>query len=124
MKQFKPAGWHSVTPRIFTQDVAGLVGFLRSVFDAQGEVRSGAPCEIRISDSIVMISDGGGIRATFPAFLHIYVEDADAIYQRAMDAGARSVETPIDTPYGDRRAMVEDSWGNSWQIATYRSTAS
>jgi PhnB protein len=122
MRSFQPDGWHSITPRIFTQDVAGLVGFLRLVFGAQGEVRSGAPCEIRIGDSIVMISDGGGIRAALPAFLYVYVEDADAIYRRAMDAGARSVETPTDTPYGDRRATVEDSWGNSWQIATYRGT--
>jgi uncharacterized glyoxalase superfamily protein PhnB len=120
MKPFQPDGWHTVTPRIFTQNVAGLVGFLRSVFDATGELRSGAPCEIRIGDSLVMISDGGGIRAALPAFLYVYVEDTDATYRRAIDAGARSVEAPTDTPYGDRRATVEDRWGNSWQIATCR----
>ena len=122
MKQGKPDGWHSVTPRIFTPDVAGLVGFLRSVFAAEGEARSGAPSEIRIGDSIVMISDGGGIRAAQPAFLHVYVADADATYRHAIDAGARSIEEPADMPYGDRRATVEDSWGNSWQIATFRNT--
>jgi PhnB protein len=122
MKQFRPNGWHSVTPRIFTPDVASLVGFLRSVFDAEGNARSGAPSEIRIGDSIVMISDGGGIRAAQPAFLYVYVEDIDAAYRRAMAAGARSIEEPMDTPYGDRRATVEDEWGNSWQIATYRGT--
>jgi len=122
MKQGKPDGWHSVTPRIFTQDVGGLVGFLRTVFGAEGDIRSGAPSEIRIGDSIVMISDGGGIRAAQPAFLHVYVEDADATYRRAIDAGARSIEQPANMPYGDRRATIEDEWGNSWQIATFGNT--
>jgi uncharacterized glyoxalase superfamily protein PhnB len=47
-----------------------------------------------------------------------YVADTDATYQRALNAGARSLEEPFDTPYGDRRCMVEDKWGNTWQIAT------
>ena len=62
------------------------------------------------------------VRAAQPAFLYVYVEDADAAYRRAIAAGARSVEEPTDTPYGDRRATVEDKWGNSWQIATFRGT--
>jgi uncharacterized glyoxalase superfamily protein PhnB len=122
MPQLRPAGWHSVTPRIFTPDVTGLVRFLRTVFGAEGEERAGAPSEIRIGDSIIMISDGGGLRATQPAFLYVYVEDADTTYRRAMAAGARSIEEPLDTPYGDRRATVEDDWGNSWQIATFKGT--
>ncbi len=48
----------------------------------------------------------------------IVVPDADATYRLALDAGARSVEEPFDTPYGDRRGMVEDRWGNTWQMAT------
>lgn len=55
------------------------------------------------------------------AFLYVYVEDADRTYQRAVDAGAISIEEPTDTPYGDRRATLRDSWGNMWQIATHRS---
>jgi uncharacterized glyoxalase superfamily protein PhnB len=55
-----------------------------------------------------------------PVFLYAYVSDADATYQRAIEAGARSLETPVDMPYGDRRAMVEDRWGNVWQIATFK----
>jgi uncharacterized glyoxalase superfamily protein PhnB len=54
------------------------------------------------------------------AFLHVYVENADETYQRAIAAGAQSIETPADMPYGDRRATVRDSWANVWQIATYR----
>jgi PhnB protein len=120
MSSFTPHGWHTVTPRIFTEDVAGLVGFLKGVFNASGEYREGMPAEIQIGDSIVMVSDGGGRRETMPAFLDVYVEDADETYRLAVIAGARSVEKPMDTPYGDRRATVLDPWGNIWQIATHR----
>ncbi|WP_456784914.1 VOC family protein [Bradyrhizobium sp. USDA 4516] len=97
-----------------------MARFLRDVFDAQGEVRSGAPTEIRIGDSIILISDGGGVREAMSAFLYVYVRDADETYRRAIAAGAESIEPPADTPYGDRRAMVRDAWANVWQIATYR----
>ncbi|MCC8981240.1 VOC family protein [Bradyrhizobium acaciae] len=122
MTQYKPVGWPSVIPRIVTPDLIGLVGFLRDVFAAQGEVRSGAPTEIRIGDSIILISDGGGVREAMPAFLYVYVQNTDETYRRAVAAGAESIETPADTPYCDRRAMVRDSWANVWQIATYRGT--
>jgi uncharacterized glyoxalase superfamily protein PhnB len=122
MKKFKPDGWPTVTPRIVTSDVAGLVEFLKVVFEAHGEDRDGAPAEMQIGDSIVMVSDGGGQREAMPAFLYVYVEDADRTYRRAVAAGATSIEAPIDTPYGDRRAMVRDAWGNLWQIATRRET--
>jgi len=120
VNNFTPLGWHTVTPRIFTGDVAGLVGFLNAVFNASGECRAGMPAEIKIGDSIVMISDGGGRRERATAFLYVYVEDADETYRLALDAGAESVEKPTDTPYGDRRAAVLDSWGNTWLIATHR----
>jgi PhnB protein len=109
-----------VTPRIFTDDVPGLVGFLKIVFAASGELRSAAPTEITIGDSIVMISDAAGAREMTRAFLYIYVENADETYERAIAAGAESIERPRDMPYGDRRATVRDSWLNTWQIATYR----
>jgi uncharacterized glyoxalase superfamily protein PhnB len=117
---FKPAGWPAVTPRIITSDVAGLVAFLKNVFGAQGEVPAGRPAELRIDDSMVMVSDGGGLRAATPAFLHLYVPDADEVFRRAIAAGAEPIEAIADMPYGDRRATVRDGWGNIWQIATYR----
>jgi PhnB protein len=118
MKKFKPDGWHTVTPRIFTNDVDGVVRFLKAVFDARGEARGGTPAEVRIGDSIVMVSDGDGQRVPMPAFLYVYVEEADSTYRRAVEGGAVSIEEPKDTPYGDRRATVRDPWGNVWQIAT------
>jgi PhnB protein len=118
-KPFQPEDRPKVIPRIITDDVGGMVEFLRSVFGALGQVRSGAPAEMKIGDSIVMASDGGGVRQVFPAFLYVYLESADAAYQRAIASGARSIEKPTETPYGDRRATVQDQWGNMWQIATY-----
>jgi PhnB protein len=112
-----PQGWHTVTPRIVTSQARELVQFLKHVFDATGDYRADAPAILQIGDSMIMISDGGARSAT-SAFLYVYVADADETYRRAVQAGARSLEEPADLPYGDRRAMVEDSWGNTWQIAT------
>jgi PhnB protein len=115
---FTPEGWHTITPRIVARDAQQLVEFIKQVFGAMGEYRSDMPAVLSIGDSAIMISDSG-VREPMPAFLYVYVADADEIYRRAMQAGARSLEEPTDTPYGDRRAMVEDKWGNTWQIATY-----
>jgi PhnB protein len=112
-----PEGWHTVTPRIVAHEAKQLVDFLKYVFGATGEYRQAVPSEVRIGDSVVMISDAG-TRRPMAAFLYVYVDDADGTYRRALDAGARSLEAPSVMPYGDRRCMVEDRWGNTWQIAT------
>jgi PhnB protein len=114
----RPAGWHTLTPRIITDDVEGLVKFIQRVFGAEGDYHEERPSELRIGDSMLMVS-GDGVREGFAAFLYVYVDDADATYQRAIDAGATELETPRDLPYGDRRGMVRDAWGNIWQIATF-----
>jgi uncharacterized glyoxalase superfamily protein PhnB len=116
---YKPQGWRAVTPRLFTPDVAGLVHFLQVVFDAKGDLHADRPSELRIDDAMVMVSDGGGVREPMPTFLYVYVPDADSTYRRSVAAGAETLETPADMPYGDRRATVRDPWGNIWQIATY-----
>lgn len=114
-----PAGWHSVTPRLVVHDPALLVRFLKSTFDAVGEFAAQAPSQMKIGDSIVMVSAIGARNAN-PSFLYVYVEDVDATYRRALQAGAASIEEPQDVPYGDRRAMVKDPCGNDWQIATHK----
>ncbi|HZY97636.1 MAG TPA: VOC family protein [Candidatus Cybelea sp.] len=121
MARWIPDGWHSITPRLVAEDAARLVRFLKEAFGASGEFTRSAPSQMKIGDSIVMVS-GAGPRNVTSAFLHLYVENADATYERAMTAGAVSVEAPMDTAYGDRRAMIEDPCGNHWQIATYRET--
>ena len=114
---FKPAGWPVVTPRIVVRDTAGLVRFLHDVFGATGEHQTRRPSEIWIGDCVIMIGEPG-VRPPTAAFLYVYVRDVDATYRRAIAAGAQSLEAPTDLPYGDRRCMVEDGWGNTWQIAT------
>jgi PhnB protein len=116
-KEFKPRDWPTITPRLVVSDARGLVNFLQNVFGATGNLQSDAPAIMQIGDSRIMISDTGSREAT-RAFLYVYVEDTDETYRRALKAGASSVEEPIELPYGDRRAMVQDPWGNTWQIAT------
>jgi uncharacterized glyoxalase superfamily protein PhnB len=97
-------------------DVNAAAEFLRAVFGAAGEVRADRPAEMRIGDSLIMVTSAGE-RDLFPAFLYVYVDDADEAYHRAIAAGATSIEPPLDTPYGDRRAMVRDPFGNVFQVA-------
>jgi uncharacterized glyoxalase superfamily protein PhnB len=111
-----PAGFHSLTPRIVVADVAAMVDFLRAVFGATGDQPAGRPAEIRIGDSLIMVT-AADERDLFPAFLYVYVDNADEKYRRAVGAGAETIEAPTDTPYGDRRAMVRDPFGNVFQIA-------
>jgi PhnB protein len=114
-----PVGWPTVIPRIAVDDPEALVEFIQHVFGAVGRFRPERPTELRIGDSMVMV--GSTLeRTAMPAFLYVYVENADRVFQRALDLGAKSLEEPQDTPYGDRRAMVRDSWDNIWQIATHR----
>ena len=117
-----PEGWHSVTPRLIVRDVAREVTFLKEAFNATGDLIADRPCQLRIGDSIVMVS-GVEVRELMPSFLYLYVDDADETYERAIKAGAESLEDPRDTPYGDRRAMVRDPGGNIWQIATHNREA-
>ncbi len=118
LSKYTPAGWHTVTPRIVVLDAEQLVSFIKEVFGATGDYRPDVPCVLTIGDSMVMVSDAG-VRSPSPAFLYVYVNDADEVYRRALTAGAVSVEEPSDLLYGDRRGMVEDRWGNTWQIATH-----
>ena len=116
---FIPADWHTVTPRIVVRNAEQLVAFIKRVFGARGDYQIDSPSIIRIGDSVLMVSEAG-IRNPTASFLYVYVEDTDATFRRALEAGALSLEQPSDMPYGDRRGMVEDQWGNTWQIATYR----
>jgi PhnB protein len=114
-----PEGWHTVTPRLFVSDAAKLVDFLKHAFGASGTFRSDGPSEIRIGDSIVMVSEAG-VREAMPTFLYLYLDDTDGAYRRALEAGATVIEQPADMFYGDRRATVRDPFDNIWQIATHK----
>lgn len=123
---WKPEGYNSVTPYLIVNGADRLIDFLKEVFDAElidrhadenGDVRH-ASC--RLGDSIVELS--GGLNKSFPPMrnaLHVYVEDADTTYVRALKAGARSLYPPQDHDYGERSGGVEDPLGNHWYIATW-----
>lgn len=116
--RYIPDGWPALVPRIFVEDPGALVDFIQRVFGATGSFQRERPTELRIGDSMLMVS-ASIEREPMPAFLYVYVPDADATHRLALDAGATSLEPPSDLPYGDRRGMVRDAWGNVWQIATH-----
>ncbi|MBS0445170.1 MAG: VOC family protein [Proteobacteria bacterium] len=113
-----PAGWHVVTPRLVAKGASELVAFISVVFDADVAAVGDGPSIVAIGDSKLMVSEAG-TRPPSLAFLHVYVADADAVHDRALAHGATSLEPPLDTPYGDRRCMFEDGWGNVWQAAVH-----
>ncbi|MGA9851960.1 MAG: VOC family protein [Gammaproteobacteria bacterium] len=113
-----PDGWPGLIPRIAVADPAALVAFIKDVFGAKGSFNAERPTELWISNSLLMV--GSTIdREPTRAFLYVYVADVDAAFRRAIAHGAKPIEEPQDMPYGDRRAMVQDEWGNRWQIATH-----
>jgi len=121
-------GVRTVTPYLVVLDVHEEIDFIKKVFDAEGEVyglgsQGGFHSEYRIGDSMLMIG-GGGKGATWkgtpvPGALHVYVQDVDGAYQRAVQAGATVLYAPMDPPYGDRDAGVADSQGNHWYLANH-----
>jgi PhnB protein len=120
-----PAGYHTVTPYLIVDGAAKLIEFVKQAFDAKEMLRMSGPdgrighTEIRIGDSMLMLSDSRDPWKPMPAMLYVYVEDVDATYQRALQAGATSVSEPKDQFYGDRSAGVQDSCGNQWWIGTH-----
>lgn len=117
-----PPGYHTATPRIVANDAAGVVAFLHRCFDADGSLEPGRPAEVRIGDSLVLVSEAGE-REPFPAMLYIYVEDVDATFERCLAEGAIGVGAPTAVPWGDRRGIVSDAAGNVFQIAPDRASA-
>ncbi|MGH7905027.1 MAG: VOC family protein, partial [Candidatus Binataceae bacterium] len=75
--------------------------------------------EIRIRDSIIEVSEATNEWTARPVALHLYIDDADACYKRAIAAGATSIRDPSLQFYGDREGDVKDPFGNFWFIATH-----
>lgn len=119
-----PDGYHTITPYLVVRDAASLIGFLQQAFDARESERIEAPdssiihAEVRIGDSVVMMGDAGENNPPMQTMLHLYLEDCDAAYRRALAAGATSLREPEDQFYGDRTGGVKDAFGNQWWFAT------
>src|SRR5580700_304137 len=120
-----PAGYHTVTPYLAVPDAQGLIDFMVKVFDAKereiirksdGQINH---AEIQIGDSVIMLGSTSSTWGNATATLYVYVDDADATYQKALNAGAISLSEPANQFYGDRHAGVKDANGISWWIATH-----
>ena len=116
-----PNGYRTLSPYLVVSDAEGLIAFVSAVFETEARRRmtidaGGLHAELELGDSVLMVGEGGSM--SFPATLHVYVEDADAVYERALAAGATSVAEPHDTSFGDHRAAFDDRWGNQWWVAT------
>jgi len=129
-----PAGFRTITPFIIHEKAHELVDFMKSTFGAEELKRNtageayGFYSEVRIGDSVIMIGGGTAARwGNLPGAFHVYVEDCDAAYRRALEAGAVTLMgatgEPADRPYGERSAFVGDAFGNYWYIATRMASA-
>jgi PhnB protein len=121
-----PEGYHSVMPYLVVRGVDKLLDFLKDAFDAQEITRNTAEgreivhAATRVGDSVIEMGDPGGTAwPLMPAAIHYYVKDADAAYQRALKAGAKSLYEPRQMDYGDREGGIQDPCGNDWYIATH-----
>lgn len=120
-----PDGYHSVTPVLTVEGVERLLDFLKEAFGAEETTRlpaadgSVAHAEARIGGSMVMMGEANERWSPMPGTIHLYVEDCDAAYRRALGAGATSLQEPTDQFYGDRMAGVRDPVGNLWWMATH-----
>lgn len=120
----KPEGYTSVAPYLMVDGAARTIDFLVRVFGAEELRRFDAPdggvmhAEVRIDDTVVMLTDGGGDWPPIPANVHVYVPDVDDVHRRALEAGAVSVQEPVKKDDEDRRGGVRDAGGTTWWIAT------
>ncbi len=122
-----PEGYHTVTPYLIAQDGEALAAFIKQAFGAEETFRTvggagGLHAEVKIGDSMLMI--GGGIPGREfmgtpnTTAIHMYLEDSDAAYERALKAGGTSIHPPREQEYGERSSTVKDPAGNLWYIAT------
>jgi PhnB protein len=136
MKRVKPIpdGMHSVTPHLICAGAAAAIEFYKQAFGAVEEARLPGPngklmhAMVRIGDSPVMLVDempewcamGPKALKGSSVTIHLYVEDADAVFARAVKAGAKVVMPMDDAFWGDRYGKVEDPFGHHWSIGTHQ----
>ncbi len=120
-----PDGYHTVTPFLNVKGTAQLIEFLKNALGAEEVMRMPGPggvvmhAEVNIGNSRLMLSEAMQTAPSSSSF-YLYVNDVDALYKRAVAAGAVSQTEPADQFWGDRMAAVKDSFGNTWSIATHR----
>jgi len=128
-----PDGYPRVTPYLIVDGAAAAIDFYKSVLGATERMRMAGPdgklghAELEIGDSVIMLADehpemnarGPKTVGGTPVFLHVYVEDADSVFERAVEAGAEPLQPVEDKFYGDRSGGFEDPFGHHWNVATH-----
>jgi PhnB protein len=121
---YKPEGYNSVSPYLIVDGAARTIEFLQRAFgavelrrfpDSSGKV---VHAEVRIDDTVVMLADSAEGWPPVPSHVHVYVRDVDAIYKRALEAGASSIQEPVKKEDEDKRSGVKDAGGTTWWIST------
>jgi PhnB protein len=129
-----PPGYHTITPHIVVSNPSEAIEFYKKAFGAEERARMESPdgrtimhAEIKIGDSIVMLAgefpNGPKAADTLggtPVALHIYVEDVDALWDRAIKAGGQEFFPLNDTFWGDRYGVLIDPFGHRWAMATHK----
>ena len=129
-----PPGFHTITPSLIVRDAAKAIDFYKKALGAEERMRMASPdgkighAELKIGDSIIFLSEESQQMGTkspqtlggTSSYLYLYVEDVDAVYERALKAGAESVMALADQFYGDRSGGIKDPSGNIWYIATHK----
>ena len=124
MNPFKPDHYSTVSPYLIVNGASQNIAFLTTVFEAV-EIRRFADAdgnimhaEVRLDDTVIMLADGAEGWPPMPSYVHVYVADVDATYQRALAAGATTVQAPVKKEDADKRGGVKDAGGTTWWIAT------
>ena len=124
-ESYVPKGLHNVNAYMHPLRAEPVIGFLKRAFGAQELAKYASPdgvvhhAEIRVGDSVVEMGEAHGPYQPMQSMFYLYVPNCDAVYRRALAAGAKSIQEPADQPYGDRLGMVADAFGNQWCIATH-----
>ena len=128
-----PDDYPRVTPYLFIDGASAAIDFYCSVLGARERMRMPGPdgtvfhAELELGDSMIMLGDQNtdmdvrGPRAIggTPMMLHVYVEDADSVFEQAIGAGARALRPVENQFYGDRSGQFEDPFGHHWNVATH-----
>jgi PhnB protein len=120
-----PKGLNSVNVYLHPLRAEPVISFLKRAFGARELAKYASPegvvhhAEIRVGNSVLEMGEAHGPYQPMKSMFYLYVPDCDAVYQRALAAGATSIAEPTDHPYGDRSGGVQDAFGNQWYIATH-----
>ena len=119
-----PKGLQTVNVYLHPLRAEPLIGFMTRAFGASDVQKHASPdgviqhAQLRIGDTVVEMGEAHGPYQPMPTRFYLYVPDADAVYRRALGAGATSISEPADQPFGDRMGGVKDVFGNEWYVAT------